>query len=112
MVIVGHLERLGALDRLVALLHPPPHTPAAAGGGGVGGGGGGGEGGGGGGGGGEGVAGAGAGAKVDGAAGGGGGAAGVLWRVCLLAGGLSAVVTNDTACLVRRAAVIFCFIYY
>ncbi len=68
MVIIGHLEHLGALHALVALLdspappnssrHPTPRVPGAGG--------------------------------VD-----------VLWRVCMVAGMLSAVVTNDTACLVR-----------
>ncbi len=66
MVVIGHLEHLGALHALVALLDPPapqhPARPAAA-------------------------------RSSEGVD--------VLWRVCVVAGVLSAAVTNDTACLVR-----------
>jgi hypothetical protein len=94
MVVIGHLEYLGALDRLVALLDsaggstPPLSSaksrmqPAGA-------------------------SAADSRADIRSAASGDAsasvednGAATILWRVCLLSGGLSAAVTNDTACLV------------
>ena len=82
MIVIGHLEYLGALDRLLALLDssagastPSTEQQRAQ--------------------------------SQEGSERAGelsaesGGAASVLWRVCLVSGGLSAAVTNDTACLVR-----------